>query len=1190
VLTATDASGNSTTATAVVTVLDTTPPVLSLPDLIIAAEGPDGAVVTLPGAPAIDVVDPNPMVTYDPPSGQFPLGATLVTATATHASGNVSIASFTVTVVDGASNLPVPLISHLDGVHDEGFLVTVTGRAIDAATLVPLSGLSFSWSAYTEGAASPIATLSGIDLTQFSFIPNDNGRYRVVLTVSESGGQIAMTETTVFVGNLAPQVELSYVSQPVSGGTRIDLTAIVHDFSPADEEAGFTFDWSVTRNGEPFVSDSSQASQFSFAPDGSGLYVASLTVTDKDGGTTTVEQMIGQPPTAADASIETAKDMPVSGQLLATDRDGDAIMFSLVDGASNGTVDMSPDGSFVYTPGPDYEGEDSFTFLANDGTSDSNTATVTISVTSVNDAPLAYDGSLTADEDALAADTLVASDVDSAELTYRLVDTANAHGFVKITDAATGAFNYVPDADYNGPASFTFQVNDGQHDSNTGTVFITVNPVNDAPIATAGAEQMTDEGETVLFDGSGSVDVDTGDVLEYVWDFGDGSTGVGRTPTHVFADDGTYTVTLTVTDSFGDSSTDSLTVTVHNLAPSPTIVSISDTLQEGNVIALRGSATDPGALDVVRLAWTVSRNNSSETYARGPGSRFSFIPDDDGSYRILLSASDQDGDSTVVETTVLVENSAPEMTNLALDRPVVGENGTVTLSGQFTDRGTLDTHIVTVDWGDGSHSPAVVDVLTRTFTATHSYLDGGSVATTSNNYTISARVIDDNGGENTANTSILVNNLAPHNVSIDEGVLTYVFALGTPMTFAGAFSDAGTLDTHTAVWTFSHVEGLNTVTEMRTGSVTETNGSGTVQNSFAFDDDAINQDGAGVYTVTLSVADDEMGATTSDARTFVVYDPSAGFVTGGGWIDSPPGAYYPDSPLAGRATFGFVSKYKKGANVPTGQTEFQFKIANLNFHSSSYEWLVVAGARAQYKGVGTINGQGSYGFMLTAIDGQVNGGGNADKFRIKIWDKNNGDAIVYDNQLGASDDSTPSTALGGGQIVIHKGGMNLTASGGGSEHGAGEFLTQSMLDAAVEEALAQWAAAGFHASRIKRLSKVEFALAHLPGEILGIASSSTNKVWLDIDGAGLGWSTDPSAGAYDLVSAVSHEIGHLLGVDHEDMDATLQPGEIRLASDDVSTDARRIVRIRDRNERPNAVDVIFADLACSRYGVGRLEV
>jgi len=174
---------------------------------------------------------------------------------------------------------------------------------------------------------------------------------------------------------------------------------------------------------------------------------------------------------------------------------------------------------------------------------------------------------------------------------------------------------------------------------------------------------------------------------------------------------------------------------------------------------------------------------------------------------------------------------------------------------------------------------------------------------------------------------------------------------------------------------------------------------------------------AGVYAVTVTVA-----CLGSDTQFLAVYDPTAGFVTGGGWIWSPVGALEIDPVLEGKATFGFVSKYQKGATVPTvptGNTEFQFKAGDLNFKSTSYDWLVIAGARAQYKGVGTINGGGEYRFMLTAIDGQVNGGGGTDKFRIKIWDKAT-DTLIYDNQLGAGDTEAPTTALGGGSIVIHK--------------------------------------------------------------------------------------------------------------------------------------------------------------------------
>jgi len=131
---------------------------------------------------------------------------------------------------------------------------------------------------------------------------------------------------------------------------------------------------------------------------------------------------------------------------------------------------------------------------------------------------------------------------------------------------------------------------------------------------------------------------------------------------------------------------------------------------------------------------------------------------------------------------------------------------------------------------------------------------------------------------------------------------------------------------------------------------------------------------AGVYVLTATVTDNDG---QSDEKTFqyvVIYDPKGGFVTGGGWIDSPPGAYavlsgtaYVTTTLTGKATFGFVSKYQKGANVPTGNTEFQFHAAGLNFKSTSYDWLVISGAgnppnpnaKAQFKGTGTGKGHGS---------------------------------------------------------------------------------------------------------------------------------------------------------------------------------------------------------------------------------------
>jgi hypothetical protein len=221
---------------------------------------------------------------------------------------------------------------------------------------------------------------------------------------------------------------------------------------------------------------------------------------------------------------------------------------------------------------------------------------------------------------------------------------------------------------------------------------------------------------------------------------------------------------------------------------------------------------------------------------------------------------------------------------------------------------------------------------------------------------------------------------------------------------SSTFTDPNDSNSHTAVWNWG--DGNSSA-----GNIDEAAGTVTGNNTYI---------SPGVYTVTLTLTDSGGLSDTEVFEYIVVFDPNGGFVTGGGWITSPAGAYAADSNLTGKANFGFNSKYHNGATVPSGNTEFQFKVASLNFKGADYEWLVVAGAKAQYKGTGTINGSGNYGFMLTSIDGQINGGGGVDKFRIKIWDKSNGDTIVYDNQIGGADDDNPTTAIGGGSIVIHK--------------------------------------------------------------------------------------------------------------------------------------------------------------------------
>jgi VCBS repeat-containing protein len=171
-----------------------------------------------------------------------------------------------------------------------------------------------------------------------------------------------------------------------------------------------------------------------------------------------------------------------------TDVEGDPLTAVLVDDVANGTLVLNADGSFTYTPDTDWNGVDTFTYRANDGTDDSNLATVTITVNPVNDAPVAADDAYPCNED----DGLIAfapgvlandSDVEGDPLTAVLVDDV-ANGVLVFN--ANGSFTYTPNADWNGTDTFTYRANDGTANSNLATVTIIVSPLNDAP-AFAGA-------------------------------------------------------------------------------------------------------------------------------------------------------------------------------------------------------------------------------------------------------------------------------------------------------------------------------------------------------------------------------------------------------------------------------------------------------------------------------------------------------------------------------------------------------------------------------------------------------------------------------------------------------------------------------------------------------------------------------
>src|SRR6185503_13219793 len=195
-------------------------------------------------------------------------------------------------------------------------------------------------------------------------------------------------------------------------------------------------------------------------------------------------------PVAVNDSYTTAEDTTLNvaapGVLINdSDVDGDSLNASVVSQPTHGTLTLNGDGSLSYVPAANYNGPDSFTYKANDGQADSGIVTVSISVTGVNDAPVALNDSFTTAEDTtlnVAAPGVLSNDSDLDGDTLSAV-LMNGPTNGSLTWNTNGSFSYVPAANYNGPDSFTYKANDGQADSGIATVSISITGVNDAPVA-----------------------------------------------------------------------------------------------------------------------------------------------------------------------------------------------------------------------------------------------------------------------------------------------------------------------------------------------------------------------------------------------------------------------------------------------------------------------------------------------------------------------------------------------------------------------------------------------------------------------------------------------------------------------------------------------------------------------------------
>jgi len=325
------------------------------------------------------------------------------------------------------------------------------------------------------------------------------------------------------------------------------------------------------------------------------------------------------PPVANNMNIYLDEDNTAAGMLDGQSQDGLPLSYHLVTTGSIGTasINTSSSGFFTYTPFVDISGIDTFTYKVSDANGESAVATVKVTLNAVNDKPEAAALSISTTEDVGLTETLSGSDIEEDPLTYSIVN-APSLGSIVLINEATGTFTYTPNPDMNGPDSFTYVVNDGFENSNAAKVDISVNPVNDIPVAIDGTlgVQENEAASGVLY----GVDVDSNQLsFSIVSDGLLGSvSGVDpETGTYIYTpNEGAYgddTFQFVISDGGNDSNIASVAVTIERAEVSFaveigeidvdstwTFVAFTETFRNPVVVAKPASNNDPAPC-VVRI-------------------------------------------------------------------------------------------------------------------------------------------------------------------------------------------------------------------------------------------------------------------------------------------------------------------------------------------------------------------------------------------------------------------------------------------------------------------------------------------------------------------------------------------------------------------------------------------------------------
>ena len=655
-------------------------------------------------------------------------------------SGNATLKTVTVAVANLDDAAPV-FSSGASATVNENQDLLYTAQALDSIELTD-GAVRYALAAGGDASLLRIDGSSGaVTLAEGTLDYEAKSRYTFTVVALDASGNAREQAVTVNVANI------DEVAPAFSSGTRASADenqALLYTAQATDtvDYTDHVVGYALADGGDAALLRIDSASGAVTLKDGQLDFEAkptySFTVIARDATgnastrTVTVDVAdLNEAPVAADDSASTEEDTVLEGALPGyLDPDGDHADYFRVSPPQHGSVEIGLDGRYVYTPAKDFFGADSFTYSVEDGRGGSSIHRVDITVTPVNDAPVAGPDTIHTQEDIEVTGRLpVAVDAERDPVVYS-VDTGPAKGLLALNP--DGTYTYTPLPDANGSDSFVYRVSDGK-DSTLHTVTITIDPVNDAPVA-GNTSIVTDEDTAYPGTLPQARDADN-DPVRYALENGPvhGQVSIETDGRYVYTPardyNGSDSFSYRVSDGQGGFNVYTVDVTVNGTNDAPVAADAAFTTAEDQA----HSASLPIASDVDRdpVTYALAEQARHGTVSIGPDGRYTYTPARDyngpDSFRYTVSDGQGGSNTYTVEITVTPVNDAPVASPGVRGDAALGEPMTPVTLAPFTD---VDSGTIGYDatLAGGGELPAWLhfDPSTLSFTGTP---PGGALGT-----------------------------------------------------------------------------------------------------------------------------------------------------------------------------------------------------------------------------------------------------------------------------------------------------------------------------------------------------------------------------------------------------------------------------------------------------------------------------